>query len=279
MFCQNFFYNQLGNACLHSTLCFKTTGVVRRLILSFFLFVFGMSANAFAETKLLLGKQTLATPLDPIELTVPIGEKVTIKFPVLSGNIWFKDNVPIVNQDSRTFTIESVTPDDAGVYRVMYTSSHPIDSQSLVLKIATSVTTISETPHFLTFTTRATAGAGAQALVTGFVVGEVLGNPSAEKTILVRAVGPTLAQFGMEGALAAPRLAIYDQAGQLRHPQLSDQEELKSAQQRSGAFPLTPGAADAVQILRLPAGTYTAQVTGAEGNSGLVLLEVYDVPH
>jgi len=170
------------------------------------------------------------------------------------------------------------TSDDAGVYRVMYTSSHPIDSQSLVLKIATSVTTIGDNPHFLTFTTRATAGAGAQALVTGFVVGEVLGNPSAEKTILVRAVGPTLAQFGMEGALAAPHLAIYDSEGHLRHPQLSDQEELKSAQQRAGAFPLSPGATDAVQILRLPAGTYTAQVTGTEGNSGLVLLEVYDIP-
>src|SRR2546430_190172 len=121
MSCQNFFYNQSGNACLHSNLRFKTTAVARRLTLSLILFVLGICSNAFAETKLLLGKQTLAAPLDPIELTVPLGEKVTIRFPVLSGNIWFKDNVPIVNQDSRTYTIESATPDDAGVYRVMYT--------------------------------------------------------------------------------------------------------------------------------------------------------------
>src|SRR5205085_925249 len=47
--------------------------------------------------------------------------------------------------------------------------------------------------------------------------------------------------------------------------------------QAVGAFPLTPGSKDAVLVVTLGPGNYTAQVSGAGGTSGVALLEVYDV--
>ena len=45
-----------------------------------------------------------------------------------------------------------------------------------------------------------------------------------------------------------------------------------------GAFPLNSGSKDAAILITLPPGIYTAQVTGANGTTGLALVEVYEVP-
>ena len=45
----------------------------------------------------------------------------------------------------------------------------------------------------------------------------------------------------------------------------------------AGAFALPPGSADSALVATLPAGAYTAQVTGAGGATGVALLEVYEV--
>ena len=46
-----------------------------------------------------------------------------------------------------------------------------------------------------------------------------------------------------------------------------------------GAFALTdPNSKDAALLVTLPPGVYTAQVSGADGGTGVALVEVYDVP-
>ena len=45
----------------------------------------------------------------------------------------------------------------------------------------------------------------------------------------------------------------------------------------AGAFPLT-SPRDAALTAALPAGTYTVQVNGADGGTGIALLEVYELP-
>lgn len=47
---------------------------------------------------------------------------------------------------------------------------------------------------------------------------------------------------------------------------------------RVGAFPLTPGAADVVRVVRLASGAYTAHVASATNQTGDILLEIYEVP-
>ncbi len=130
----------------------------------------------------------------------------------------------------------------------------------------------------INLSTRSFVGAGDAALLSGFVIG---GTESA--TLLVRAIGPTLASFGVAGALSNPILQIVNSAGAVVHS--SDSRELATnaadaamAATKVGAFALPVGSADAVLLVTLPAGGYTAIVRGANNNTGIALLEVYQLP-
>jgi hypothetical protein len=48
--------------------------------------------------------------------------------------------------------------------------------------------------------------------------------------------------------------------------------------QQVGAFPLTDGGTDAVLLIDLPPGVYTAHVSDAAGGEGIALVEVYAAP-
>jgi hypothetical protein len=52
---------------------------------------------------------------------------------------------------------------------------------------------------------------------------------------------------------------------------------LASAAAVVGALSLISGSKDAAALVRLPPGGYTIVVSGADGGTGTVLLEVYDV--
>jgi hypothetical protein len=114
------------------------------------------------------------------------------------------------------------------------------------------------------------------ALATGFVLAGRTG-----RTLLIRAVGPTLgaAPFGLPGVLADPSLELFARNG-LRIGGNNDWEgegTLRSVMAAVGAFPLVAAdSRDAVLLVTLPPGDYTAQVTGPAG--GVALLEVYEVP-
>jgi hypothetical protein len=45
-----------------------------------------------------------------------------------------------------------------------------------------------------------------------------------------------------------------------------------------GAFALPTGSRDAVLLLTLPPGAYTAQISGVADTTGVGLIEVYEVP-
>jgi len=44
-----------------------------------------------------------------------------------------------------------------------------------------------------------------------------------------------------------------------------------------GAFSLTPGSTDSAMVLTLPPGTYTAEVSGSDGGTGIALVEIYEM--
>ena len=135
------------------------------------------------------------------------------------------------------------------------------------------------TRRFLNLSSRAAVGEGEAILIGGFTVAST--EPTRPRTILVRAVGPTLAAFGVDNALSAPRLTVFAGAtaigtnsGWSSNP---DVPAILEATQASGAFPLVNGSADSVLLLSLTAGNYTAQVEGADRTTGIALVEVYDV--
>ena len=56
--------------------------------------------------------------------------------------------------------------------------------------------------------TRGSVGTGDNVLISGFIVGDV-----ASATVVVRALGPSLASYGVSGVLSDPTLTIYDSSG------------------------------------------------------------------
>jgi hypothetical protein len=124
---------------------------------------------------------------------------------------------------------------------------------------------------------RGTAGVGEAVHIHGFVVTGARPRP-----VLIRAAGPSLAAYGVAGALADPQLAVHDAAG--RRVALNDNwteadaPALRVAAARAGAFPLTEGGRDAAVIAQLDPGAYTVTASAATGAGGLVLVEVYELP-
>jgi hypothetical protein len=89
----------------------------------------------------------------------------------------------------------------------------------------------------------------------------------------VRAVGPTLATFGITNALAAPTLTIIGNGPAFAWTG-SNEPVVQSISTVVGAFPLPAGSKDAALFLTLNPGSYIVEVGGGAGE---VLLEIYHV--
>jgi hypothetical protein len=114
--------------------------------------------------------------------------------------------------------------------------------------------------------------------IGGFVV-----RGSQPEKVLIRAVGPTLSEFGVTGLLAQPSLSVVDSSGNTVATNTgwsnnSDAAAISFESEAAGAFSLSSGSADCALLLTLPPGAYTAVVSGANGTSGVALVEVYQAP-
>lgn len=124
---------------------------------------------------------------------------------------------------------------------------------------------------------RARVGTGADILIPGLVVAG-----TAPKTLLVRAVGPTLSAFGVTGELADPTLTVF--SGTTTVATNNDWSSgpgtaaVAAAATQAGAFALPLGSRDAALIVTLNPGAYTIQVAGIGNATGVALVEVYEVP-
>lgn len=229
-----------------------------------------------AETKLVLKRAGSASSFETTQITVPAGERIILSTPIVSGDVWLKDGKPIPDGLGPIFIIESARPRDSGRYRVTFISDGISESEEVLLTVV-GMEGMSEGPRVETFTTRGTAGPGSASLVVGFVIGAMRDQPSVTKRVLVRAVGPTLANFGVTGFLKAPLLAVYNSAGQLCTSTPRNSSEIAEAHLKTGAFPLKPDAGDAVMILTLTPGAYTAQVSSNQA-TGFVVVDVHEFP-
>ncbi len=121
---------------------------------------------------------------------------------------------------------------------------------------------------------RAQVGTGGDVLIAGFVVGG-----EGARTVLVRAIGPGLAAFGVTGFLVDPRLDVYRGTTVLQtNDNWGGAAALSAAFARVGAFALPANSRDAVLQLTLQPGAYSAQISGIGGATGEALVEVYEVP-
>lgn len=103
------------------------------------------------------------------------------------------------------------------------------------------------------------------------------------RTVLIRAVGPTLNQFGVPQPLADPVVTLFRRSTPiLENDNWSTRHDAAEIVERSkavGAFALPAGSKDAALVVELTPGIYTAHASSAiEGHSGEVLLEIYVLP-
>jgi hypothetical protein len=119
--------------------------------------------------------------------------------------------------------------------------------------------------------TRVVEGDASRALIAGFVIAG-----TSEKRVLVRAIGPALGGFGVQGSLPDPRLQLFASTGGLvvENDNWSG-FETSAAAGALGAFKLSEGARDSAVVVTLQPGAYTLVVM-PNGGDGVALAEVYD---
>lgn len=115
-----------------------------------------------------------------------------------------------------------------------------------------------------------------RSVIAGFVVtGE-------RRHVLVRAIGPGLARFGVSRPLASPVLRVQNDKGVFAQNdgwEKESSEVIRSTSALVGAFPLSASSQDAAVVVTLPSGAFTAEAYSSNpGIDGEVLVEVYVLP-
>jgi hypothetical protein len=120
--------------------------------------------------------------------------------------------------------------------------------------------------------TRGFVGTGENVMIGGFI----LSGGSGGRMTLIRALGPTLAQspFNIAGALTDPTLMLIDANGSV----VASNNDWKSSQeseiQATGLAP--PNDKEAAVLTTLPPGSFTAIVSGKNGETGIALVDVFN---
>jgi sugar lactone lactonase YvrE len=129
-------------------------------------------------------------------------------------------------------------------------------------------------PRLVNLSARSPVGTEADVLIAGFVIGG-----TTSMTVLIRASGPALIPFGVAGTLPDPRLQVLS-AGQViaSNTGWAGNSGIAAAAAAAGAFSWGGSfTADSALLLTLAPGAYTAEVSGATGDTGEALIEIYEI--
>jgi uncharacterized protein GlcG (DUF336 family) len=118
--------------------------------------------------------------------------------------------------------------------------------------------------------TRVSTGTGDNQLIGGFII-----TGTEPKKVIVRAIGPSLSQFGIDSALADPTLELHDQTGAVVATNDNWNESQQAEIEATGIPPVNELESAIVRILA--PGAYTAVVGGKDGAQGTAVVEVYDL--
>lgn len=194
------------------------------------------------------------------------------------GSTWnnTSDGSTYSGSTSATLTIASATAAMSGdEFRVQLSNlSGSGTSGAGTLTVSGGVGGATGSARIINLSIRSFVGTGANAVTVGFVI-----NGTGSKQMLIRGIGPTLASFGVGGVLAQPQISLFNSSQVLIDTNTiwGGSPALASVFSALGAFPLPAASADSVLFDSLPAGTsYTAQLSGVNGTTGVALAELYD---
>ena len=122
----------------------------------------------------------------------------------------------------------------------------------------------------LNISTRMQVLAGDNTLIAGFIV---TGPNGSTKKVLIRGLGPSLAQFGVPGTMPDPLLELHKPDNSVVTNDNWQQGD--TSQIPNGFAPSDPR--ESVIVATLSPGNYTAVLKGAHGETGVGIAEVYDL--
>jgi arabinogalactan endo-1,4-beta-galactosidase len=213
----------------------------------------------------------------PASQTVATGSSVVFNAPASAfpapSYQWDLNGSPVAGATNPTLLIRGVTPANAGSYTCVATNS----GGSFTSGAATLAVTFTSDPgRLVNLSTRALVGTGGNILIAGFAIGG--SGTTGSESLLARASGPALAAFSVPGALPDPQLQLYAGSSVLEtNNGWGGDPVIASAAAAVGAFAwTTPSSHDSAIDTTLSTGSYTLQVAGQVGDSGVALAEVYD---
>jgi hypothetical protein len=182
---------------------------------------------------------------------------------------WTKNGTAISGATAATLALPEVQSANTGTYAVTLTNAAGSVSSIPVRVLLRG--SYAENASLYSLSTRAPVQSGGGIMIAGFTI---TGGP---RKLLTRASGPVLGLFGVPGVLADPKLELLPPGG--TEPVFSNDSwdtALASLFTDIGAFSFGDSAKEAVVYADIPEGNMTAQVKGADGGTGVSLVEVYD---
>ena len=230
----------------------------------------------------LTGYGVLGAMVDPILEIYPQGQTV----PSVSNDNWAGDAAVLALSNAvGAFALPSGTSKDAAL---VTTLAGGVYSAKVFGVNSTTGTVLAEvydanpavysptTPRLINLSARVPM-ANDNPLIAGFVIGG-----STAKTVMIRAIGPFLAQFFGTAAMADPQLEVFRSGSAVANytnDNWGGSALITSTGASVGAFALPdPASKDAVLLLTLDPGVYSAKVTGVNNASGITLVEIYEIP-
>jgi hypothetical protein len=191
-------------------------------------------------------------------VNAPLGN-ATIQWQLYSGP------TPVAFADSNhASTTASFT--QAGVYTLMLSANdgvHTVGYDAVVVHV---------TGHagMGNISTRADVQSGQNVSIGGFIITGFV-----PKSVIVRAIGPSMAAGGVQGLLADPTLELRDASGIL----LQANDNWKDTQEQAVRDTMLAPTSDleSALVISLQAGAYTAVVSGKNNTTGIGLVEIYDL--
>jgi len=173
----------------------------------------------------------------------------------------------IIGRDDRALGlfVKGMGQDQNGeVYVLGSTTVGPTGTTGAVYKL------VPVPSQFLNISTRARVGTGDDALIGGFIP-----QGTEQKKVLVRALGPSLNQFGLAGLLENPVLEVRGPNGVLVASNDDWQSTQRTEIEDTGLQPQNQF--ESALIATLPTTDHTAIVRGKDNTTGIGTVEVYDL--
>lgn len=218
---------------------------------------------------------SLATP--PINLPTVLGDPTLELHDSTGATIRSNDNwkdtqqteieatgIPPTN-DAESAILTSLAP---GAYTVILRGADATVGNGLVEFYDLDTSLDSRLPNI---SSRGLVQTGDDVMIGGFIVGG-----AEDGVVLVRAIGPSLTQYGVAGALADPTLELHDSSGAVVGSDDDWKDSQKADITATGISPTNDK--ESAILATLAPGNYTAIVRGANDTAGVALVEAYQLP-